>query len=104
MSDPAAKYVDRLDPEHANAITTIGFAAQMLLPRRRIFERLLKAEMDMHSFGCMIDPTLYRDMIGSKSFAQQLRLTRAAIRFMDEFEAVANEIDPDGAIRAGRVA
>jgi hypothetical protein len=90
-SDPAES--DKLDPRHKMAMDAIGFLYQMLAQHRQQFEALLKAESDMHSFGGIIDPTLYRDMLYSKSFKQQLRLVRAALKFLDETEAVKAELE-----------
>jgi hypothetical protein len=92
MADTAAKYRDKVDPEHAVAMQAIGFARQFLGQHRERYEALLKAEQDMHSFGGMIDPTMYRDMLNSKSFDQQTRLIKAALAFLKEADAVADEI------------
>lgn len=71
----------------------IGMFRHMLGQHRPAFEALLKAERDMHNFGGLIDPTLYRDMLYSKGFKQQLRLVKAAVKFLDEIEAVAAEVE-----------
>ena len=96
MDDTAEKYRDKVDPAHQMAMEAIGFMRQILGQHREKFAALLKSEQDMHSFGGMIDPTLYRDMIYSKSFAQQIRLVKAAVAFLNEVDAVAAEIAPPG--------
>lgn len=92
MSDPAEKYRDKLDPSHKMAMDAIGFMRQMLGPHRERFEQLLKSEQEMHNAGHIINPTLYKDMIYSKSFEQQIRLVRAALAFLNEADAVAEEL------------
>jgi len=89
----AEKYRDRVTPAHQMAMEAIGLFRVMLGQHRPTFEALVKAERDMHDFGGMIDPTLYRDMLYSKSIKQQLRLVKAAIMFLDEIEAVATEVE-----------
>ena len=93
MADPATKYVDKVSPEHKMAMEAIGFMRQILGQHREQFERLIKSERDMRSFGGMLDPTLYKDMLYSKSFAQQMRLVKAAVAFLKEVDTVADEID-----------
>jgi hypothetical protein len=93
MSDPAEKYRDKVSPEHRMAMEAIGFMRQILGQHRGQFETLLEAEQRSHSMGMILDPTLYRDMIYSKSFAQQIRLVKAAVAFLNEVDAVANEIE-----------
>jgi len=73
----------------------VGLVAQILEPHREQFETLLKAERDMHSVGAILNPTLYRDMIYSKSFAQQIKVVRAAVAFLDEIAAVKSDLAPD---------
>ena len=80
MADPAERYRDQVDPEHGLAMTAIGLARSMLEGQREQLEKFLAAERDMHNFGGLLEPTLYRDMLHSKSFAQQVRLARASIR------------------------
>jgi hypothetical protein len=87
------KYADKVTPEHRMAMEAIGMFRMMLGQHRPQFEALLKAKRDMDSFGGLLDPTLYRDMLHSKSFDQQIRLVTAAIKFLDEIDAVANEVE-----------
>lgn len=93
MSDPGTKYADKVDPQFKMAMEAIGFFRQMLGQHRGEFEKLLKAKNDMDNFGGLLDPTLYRDMIYSKQFKQNLRLVRAALTFLDEIDAVAAEVE-----------
>jgi hypothetical protein len=97
MIDPAVNYRDQVDPRHKMAMEAIGFMRQILGQHREQFNALLKSERHMHDVGGLLNPTLYRDMLYSKSFEQQLRLVRAAVAFLNEVDAVANEIDePEG--------
>lgn len=92
MIGPGGKYLDKVSPEHKMAMEAIGVMRQILGQHREQFETLLKAEQDMHSFGGMLDPTLYRDMLYSESFKQQTRLVKAALTFLNEVDAVAKEV------------
>jgi hypothetical protein len=94
MPDPVDKYGDKLDPRHKMAMDAIGFMHQVLSPHREQFETLVKATRDMHSIGVILDPTLYRDMLYSKSFDQQIRLARAALTFLRDVDAVKAELEP----------
>ena len=97
MSDLQAalleKYADKVTPEHQMAIEAIALFRQLLGQHRPQFEALVKAEQDLHSFGGLIDPTLYRDMLYSKSLKLQLRMVKAALIFLDEIDAVAKEVE-----------
>lgn len=92
MSDPAEKYRDKVSPSHIAAMQAIGMMRMMLGQHREKFEELLESERNMHSIGCMLDPSLYRDMIYSKSFEQQLRLIRAALAFLSVADEIAKEL------------
>ena len=94
-----AKYADRVSPEHEMAMQAIGIFRQLMGQHREQFEKLLKAESDMQSFGHILDPTLYRDMLYSKNFARQIRLVHAALAFLNEVDAVAAEIETETAAR-----
>lgn len=90
MTDPAEKYRDKVSPEHTMLMNTIGFAYQLMEAQRQQLRLFLDAERSAHAVGHIIDPTLYRDMINSESFAQQLVLCRAAEAFLaacDEVKA-----------------
>ena len=91
-ADPAVKYAGKVSPEHEIAMQSIGLANQIMGLHREQFEKVLRSERDMHNFGGMLDPTLYRDMLYSDSFKQQIRLIKAALAFLDEVGAVAKEI------------
>lgn len=98
MKDPITeKYVDKVTPEHRAAMQAIGMARILLGQHRDLYATLLQAERDTHSFGGMLDPTLYRDMLSSRGFAQQTRMITATLAFLKEIDAVANEVLP-GAI------
>lgn len=93
MIDPATKYAGNVDPAHRLAMDTLAMTRQLLMPHRGHFESFLEAERRAHSVGHILDPTLYRDMINSKSFEQQVRLVRAAVAFLDATDAVATELE-----------
>jgi hypothetical protein len=93
MSDPAEKYRDKVSPEHEVAMSSIGAAYHILAMHRAHFKELIEAERRSHSIGHMIDPTLYRDMISSKSFALQLKLINAAVAFLDAADPIVAEVE-----------
>ena len=96
MDAIADKYRDKVTPEYKTAMEAIGMFRHLLGQHRPQFEALIKAERDMHNFGgVMLDPTLYRDMLYSKGFKQQIRLVTAALKFLDEIEAVAAEVEKE---------
>jgi hypothetical protein len=90
MSDPAEKYRNKVAPEHELAMQAIGMARMMLdAPHVRLqLELVDESERDAHSFGHITDPTLYRDMISSRSFADQMILVRAALTFLKATDEV----------------
>ena len=87
------KYAGSVTPEHQMAMEAIGMFRLMLGQHRPQFEALLKAKRDMDNFGGLIDPTLYRDMLHSKSLEQQIRLVTAALAFLDVIDSVAHEVE-----------
>lgn len=93
MNDPAEKYKDKLSPNHKLAMDTIASCSLMLNYFRPHFEEIIKSESSMHSVGAILDPTMYRDMIYSKTFAQQMRLVRAALAFLKEIDEVKNNLN-----------
>lgn len=93
VSDPATKYADKVDPRHRLAMEGIDWASVLLNLHREQFQAVLESEQHMHSAGGLLDPTLYRDMLYSKSWKQQLRLIRAALAFLNEVSAVAAELN-----------
>jgi len=92
MGDPAEKYRDQVDPEHRMAMEAIAFAFQMLEPCSPQITRFLDAERHSHAVGHILNPTLYRDQINSRSFAQQVELARAADVFIRAVRKVKMEI------------
>ena len=48
----------------------------------------------MDNVGHILDPTLYKYMIYSKSFEQQMKLANAALKFIDDVSAVKSELEP----------
>lgn len=91
--DPAEKYRDKVDPQHIVAMQAIGIAHMALSQHRLHFEKLLRSKEHMDSVGCMFDPTLYRDMLYSKSFAQMIKLVNAAVAFLRVTDEVGEEIE-----------
>jgi hypothetical protein len=92
MNDPALKYRDQVSPDHAIAMQSIGLARLLMQQHQQYFEKFLKARSDMDSFGGLLNPTLYRDVLASKSFEQQVRMVEAAHAFLQEINAVAGEL------------
>lgn len=84
MSDPAEKYRDKVSPQHRLAMDSLALARELMQPHYDHLKSVIDAERHSHSIGPFVDPTLYRDMIQSRSFQQQLKVIRAAIRFLDE--------------------
>lgn len=93
MTDPADKYRDKLDPLHKMAMEAIGMASVLLRTYRRQYEALLEAERDAHSIGHITHPEIYRDMIHSKSFAQQIALCKAAQEFVRAVDVVLKDVE-----------
>lgn len=93
MIDPAEKYRGKVSPEHKQAMDTIGFIYRTLKAVKPHLETLMEAERQMHNVGFILDPTLYRDMIYSKSFEHQMKLARAALQFVNTIDEVAAELD-----------
>ena len=91
MATIEEKYRQKVTPEYQAAIEAIGFARMFMSQHQEQYRLFLKAEQDMHSFGGMLDPTLYRDMLSSKGFKQQTRMIKAALAFLDEIDAVVRE-------------
>ena len=88
-----AKYADKTTLEHKMAMEAIAMFRSLLGQHRPQFEALIEAERDMHNFGGVVfNPTLFRDMLQSKSFALQIRMVKAALVFLDEIDAVAKEL------------
>lgn len=88
MGDPALKYKDQVDPEHKLAMdVTIGVYGNLKMVEAQL-RKVQEAEQRSHSIGHILDPTLYRDQINSKSFADQMKIISAAIAFIDEMDVV----------------
>jgi hypothetical protein len=83
MSDPSEKYVDRVSPEHRAAMEIVTSSYHMMRLVESQLRRLDNAEQQSHSIGHILDPTLYRDQINSKSFVMQMKVVRAALAFID---------------------
>lgn len=81
-----------VDMRHKAAMDAIGLLGQLLQMHRPAMEALVKSHRDMDSFGAILNPTLYRQMIYSKSLDQQLRLVKAALSFMAVLDEVKAEL------------
>ena len=92
MNDPGEKYADRVDPEHKAAMEIVASALYMMEMVKPHLERFLDAERQMHVVGHILDPTLYRDAINSQGLAAQVRIARAALSFVNEFQQVRKEL------------
>jgi len=79
--------------EHKMAMEAIGMISNILEVYRNQFKILVKAENDMHNFGGIFDPTLYRNMLYSKNFKLQMQMVKAAVAFLDEIDKVKKELD-----------
>jgi hypothetical protein len=91
--DPIAeKYKNKVTPEWRAGMQAIGMAANILSQHRERYEALLKAKHFMDNVGFILDPTLARDAMYSKSLPLQLRLATAAIAFLNEYDAVGKEL------------
>lgn len=86
--DPSQKYRDKVSPDHKAAMDAVVFASQLVEPYSDEIDKFLKAESEAHSFGHIVDPTLYLDMINSKNFALQVRMAKAAQAFIREMASV----------------
>jgi hypothetical protein len=89
MSDPAEKYRDKLDPTHQLAMDTIINSYRVMEMFRDHVAKTLEAERSSHSIGHIVDPTMYRDAIQSKSWRAQVQIMRAAQTFIDDVAGAA---------------
>jgi predicted transcriptional regulator len=88
--DPASKYADKVDLGHKMAMNMVIGAYHSIGIVIEHLRLLDKAENSVHSFMHITDPTMYRDMINSKSFAIQMKIVKAALAFYDTVHAVDN--------------
>jgi len=92
MGDPAQKYQDRVDPQLRMAMDiAIGGYHTLKLVETQL-RKVDEAELRSHSIGHIVDPTLYRDQINSKSFAHQMVIIRAALAFIGTIDALKSEL------------
>lgn len=80
------------DVVHKMAMDAVGMAAHLLTPQVDTLAALVKAEQNMHSFMHITDPTLYIKALNSRSLAQQVKLAKAAIAFVQAVQEVKNEL------------
>lgn len=93
MADPSEKYRDKVDLIHKQAVEAIGMAYFMLDINRAHFEVFMEAKRRMESIGHITDPTLYRDMLYSKSFERQTKLIEAALAFLRCLDPIVAEVE-----------
>lgn len=89
MSDPAANYRDKVDPAHDLAMSTIINSYRVMEMFREHVAKTLEAERRSHSIGHILNPTLYRDALHSKSWRAQVQIMEATIRFLDDVAGAA---------------
>ena len=91
MSDRAT-----IEAEHRSAFSAVGMTYRVLDIHREAFDRLIRSVETMESAGIVIDPTLLRDYVWSKSAQAQVRMARLVLRFLAD---MGKEIDalPAGA-------
>ena len=92
MSDPAEKYRDKIDPAHQIAMDTIVNSYHTMTLFRDHVTKTLEAERHSQSVGHILDPTLYRDAINSKSWRAQVQIMEATIRFLDDVAGAAETL------------
>lgn len=80
----------RYYPEQAMPL--IGLVGHILTPQKEAMQALVSSEQQMHTVLPIIDPTLYNRAMGDAGLAQQVRLCKAALHFLAEFEAVSAEV------------
>lgn len=91
MDDIAEKYRDKLDPDHKMAMDAVFFAAQLLDMHVPTLTRFRDADRSFDTIGPILDPTLYRDALYSKTLEFQRRAIKAAVEFHREIDAVRKE-------------
>lgn len=77
---------------HKMAMDAIAVAANLLTVHADTFKAFLEAERSMHSHLHITNPTLYRQAITSRSFAQQRRMITAASTFLLAIQEVRDEV------------
>jgi len=92
MSDPAEKYRDKIDPTHQLAMDTVINSFHTMRLFKDHIARTLEAERHSHSVGHILDPTMYRDAMHSKSWRAQVQVMRAAMAFIDDVEGAAEAL------------
>ena len=85
------RYKDKVTPEHKMALDGVLMTHLMLTIHRETYEAFLAAERHMHNVGGLINPTLYRDMLYSKSFTTQKKLVDAALQFLRAVDDIKDE-------------
>lgn len=86
------KYWDNVTPEYKMAMDAISMSFIMLNANRPVYEVLLKAEQDMHNFGGLRDPTLYKDMLQSQNLKRQIEAIQAVMAFLRAIDEVKTKL------------
>jgi len=95
VSDPITeRYADKVTPEYRMSMQAIGMARLLMKHHEEDYRKLLRANEYMDNVGGLLNPTLYRDMLYSKGFKQQITLVKAALAFLSAVDAIAAELDP----------
>ena len=92
MPDTAEKYRDKVDQTHQLAMDTIVNSYHTMGLFKAHVAKTLEAERRSHSIGHILDPTLYRDAIHSKSWRAQVQIMEATIRFLDDVAGAAETL------------
>jgi hypothetical protein len=87
------KYAHKVTPEYDVAMQAIGFARMLMAQHRAQYDALLESREYMDNVGGLLDPTLYLDVLHSKSLALQMRMVKAAVAFHDEIEKITVEFE-----------
>jgi hypothetical protein len=82
---PQEQHQYAMQLRHKLAMESIGLIRMVLNVQRPVFEALLNAEPQV------FNSSPHREILHDKSFAMQLRLVKAAMRFLRELDALANE-------------
>lgn len=86
--DPGTKYADRVSDEFRMAMHMVVNAWGMVKAVEGELRKVDEAERRSHALGPILDPTLYRDQINSKQFAENMKVLRAALTFLDAMKEV----------------
>ena len=78
-----------LQLRHKLAMESIGLVRTCLNVQRPVFDALL--ELERNSMG-VIDSSLHQNLLHNKSFALQMRLVKLTASYLDELNAISEEV------------